>query len=257
MKAGTMRRISTTVLLLACGLAPREIRADDAYAGLNVFDKTNSAFVPKHKWMRRHEWLKRHESFVDIARQDNFDLLFIGDSLTDFWRTRGKAVWERNFGPLRAENFGISGDRTQNVFWRVQHGELDGTHPKLVVLLIGTDNSQSDSAENIATGITAIVKEIRARCPATKVLLLAIFPRADTPDETERDKISQKIRDTNKIIASLDDGTSIKYLDIGPKFADSSGALQKRVMPDFLHPNDKGYQIWADAILPTVNAMMR
>jgi lysophospholipase L1-like esterase len=248
--------ISAAAVVLACGLASSGIRATDAFAS-NLAGEPNAAAIPTHKWLKRHEWLAQHERFVAIAKEGNFDLLFLGDSITDFWRSRGKAAWERNFAPLRAENFGISGDYTQNVLWRVQHGELDGAHPRLVVLMIGTNNTRTDAAEDIASGIATIVKAIQAKSSTARVLLLAILPRANTPDEKEREQINQKIREVNKIISGLDDGKSVKYLDIGARFLNPDGTLPKSVMPDLLHPNDKGYQVLADAILPTVKDMMR
>jgi lysophospholipase L1-like esterase len=253
-KAKAYLPTATVALALLLGITAPAIRAADAFAGHDTVGKTNAAIVPVP---RDDKWLKRHENFVAIAKEGNFDLLFLGDSITDFWRSRGKAVWEQNFAPLKAENFGISGDRTQHVLWRIEHGELDGAHPKLIVLMIGTNNSKSDSATEIAEGVTAIVKQIQAKCPASTILLLAIFPRANMPDEEQNTQITGKIKDTNKIIAGLDDGKSIKFLDIGAKFLDSDGKLPKNVMPDLLHPNEKGYQIWADAILPIVKEMMK
>ncbi len=254
MKAKSNLLVSAATLVMMFGLAVPATRAADAFAGYDTAHKTNTAIVPVP---RDEKWVQRHEGFVAIAKEGNFDLLFLGDSITDFWRTRGKAVWDANFTPMKAANFGISGDRTQHVLWRIQNGELDGAHPKLTVLMIGTNNTRTNTAAEIAEGVTAIVKQIQAKCPAGKILLLGVFPRANTPDEAEREKISQKIKDINRIIAGLDDGKSVKYLDIGAKFLDADGKLPKTVMPDLLHPNEKGYQIWADAIAPTVKEMMK
>jgi lysophospholipase L1-like esterase len=220
-------------------------RADDQPAA-----RANTAIIPVP---RGTNWVKRHQGFVAIANKGDFDLLFLGDSITDFWRSRGKAVWETNFASLKAENFGISGDRTEHVLWRLRNGELDGAHPKLVVLMIGTNNSHTNSAPEIAEGVTAIVKEIQTRCAATKILLLGVFPRGEKPDAPER----AKLKDVNAIIAKLDDGSRVKYLDIGANFLDPDGTLPKSIMPDSLHPNESGYRIWAAAILPTVHAMMQ
>lgn len=125
-------------------------------------------------------WIKRHNGFTEAIAKNGKDaeLLFLGDSITDAWR--GKAAqptWNKYFAPYKALNFGIGGDRTQHVLWRLQHGELEGFRPKVAVLMIGTNNTGSDSAEQIAAGVTAIVKEIHKQSPNTKVLLLAIFPR--------------------------------------------------------------------------------
>src|SRR5437762_6002371 len=97
-------------------------------------------------------WTKRHEGFVAETQHGGIDLLFVGDSITDFWRRSGSNVWEKYYTPRHAANFGISGDRTEHVLWRIEHGELDGLHPKVVVLMIGTNNSNSNSPEDISAG---------------------------------------------------------------------------------------------------------
>ena len=194
---------------------------------------------------------KRHEQFLEIAKKGGVDLLFLGDSITDGWRGKnGKKTWDENFGPFNPANFGIGGDRTQHVLWRVQNGELEGIKPKLAVLMIGTNNG-GDSADDVASGITAIVKEVRTKSPTTKVLLLGIFPRGEKPNpgREKNDKV-------NGMVAKLDDAKEVKYLDIGAKFLAEDKTISKEVMPDFLHLTEKGYQIWAGAILPTVKEMM-
>ncbi len=205
-------------------------------------------------------WLRRHEAFVAQARQGGIDLLFMGDSITDFWRNRGSNVWNKYYAPRHAANFGISGDRTQHVLWRLDHGELDGIHPKVVVLMIGTNNTGKERdrttirntvPETIA-GVQAVVADLRARLPDTKILLLAIFPRG-TLDDPQRAQVAL----LNPVIAKLDDGNSVRFLDIGPKFLESDGTLPRSIMPDLLHPNQHGYQIWADAMNPTLDAMLQ
>ncbi len=202
----------------------------------------------------------RHDGFVEIAKKGDIDLLFLGDSITDGWRSAqndkngrgGKKIWDATFAPLKAVNFGIGGDRTQHVLWRMENGELEGYKPKLCVLMIGTNNG-GDSKEDVALGITTIVKEIQKRQPETKILLLGIFPRGAKADDKGRAKNNQ----VNEIVAKLDDGgKTVKYMDIGDKFLDEKKDLPADIMPDALHPNTKGYQIWADAILPTVKEMM-
>ena len=210
-----------------------------------------SATTPKP---RDEKWVKRHEGFNAIAKQGNVDLLFLGDSITDGWRSRGKATWEKYFAHLKAANFGIGGDRTQHVLWRLQNGNLDGITPKLAVLMIGTNNLSNAQDDDIAAGITAIIKEVQKRSPKTKILLLGIFPRGAAADNAAR----PRIKNINSIVCKLDDGgRTIKYLDIGAKFLDKDGTLPKEIMPDALHPNDKGYIIWADAIKDVVNEMLK
>ncbi len=213
--------------------------------------KENTAIVPSP---RDKNWVKRHDGFVDIAKKGGVDLLFLGDSITDGWRGGGKAVWEKNYGSLKAANFGIGGDQTQHVLWRLENGELDGIKPKLAVLMIGTNNLGGNKDEQIADGVKAIVEELHKQTPDTKLLLLGIFPRG----MKATDKARARIKNINSIIAKLDDGgKTIKYLDIGDKFLEANGTLPKSIMPDALHPNEKGYEIWAAAIEPSVHEMMK
>ena len=196
-------------------------------------------------------WVQRHEGFVAIAKQGGVDVLFLGDSITDFWRNRGKAVWETNFASLKAANFGISGDRTQHVLWRMEHGELDGIKPKVVVLMIGTNNTGKErdgvtsrnQPPEVIEGVTAVVKGLRAKLPETKILLLAIFPRGQKDDP-----VRAQLKEINAAIAKLADGQYVKFLDINQQFLEPDGTLSTEVMPDLLHPSEKGYQIWAGAI---------
>ena len=190
-------------------------------------------------------FIKTHEGYVAIAKAGGVDVLFLGDSITAGWRGAGKDVWEKSFAAYKTANFGIGGDRTQHVLWRITNGELDGIKPKVVVLMIGTNNSGGDDADGITKGVTAIVKAIHAKSPSTKILLLAIFPRGEKPNP-QREKLTK----VNEAIAKLDDGKSVHYLDIGGKFLAADGMLTKDIMPDFLHLSKAGYQIWADAITP-------
>ena len=194
---------------------------------------------------------KRHEGFVEIAKKGGVDFLLLGDSITDGWRGGGKKAYTENFEPLKAANFGIGGDRTQHVLWRLKNGELEGITPKVCMLMIGTNNG-GDSAEDVAAGVTAIVKEIHGKSPKTKILLLGIFPRGEKPypGREKNDKV-------NAIVAKLDDGgKTVKYMDIGAKFLSEDKSISKEVMPDFLHLTPKGYQIWAEAVLPTVKELL-
>jgi lysophospholipase L1-like esterase len=190
----------------------------------------------------------RHDGFVALAKAGGIDLLFLGDSITDGWRGTGKAVWDKYFLPLKAENFGIGGDRTEHVIWRIRHGEFEGITPKLVVLMIGTNNS--DSAADVALGIKTIIKDIQDRSPKSRILLLDIFPRGEKPEGREKNEA------VNKIISTYADNEKVVYRDIGPSFLTKDGTLSTDIMPDLLHPNLKGYQIWADAIIDTVKQMM-
>ena len=209
---------------------------------------------------RSPSWVKRHEGFVQVAQKGGIDVLFMGDSITDFWRNRGSNVWNQFYAPRHAANFGISGDRTQHVLWRIDHGELDGIHPKVVVLMIGTNNTGKENdrktprntVPEVAAGVQAVVNDIRARLPDSKILLLAIFPRG-TLDDPQRAQVAL----LNTLIAKLDNGKMVTFLDIGPRFLDFDGTLPRRLMPDLLHPNAQGYQIWAEAMGPTLDALLK
>jgi lysophospholipase L1-like esterase len=209
---------------------------------------------------RDAKWVARHEGFVQEAQKGGIDLLFLGDSITDFWRYKGSNVWNQYYVSRHAANFGISGDRTQHVLWRMDYGELDGIKPKVVVLMIGTNNTgkERDSGKTRNTvpetieGVQAVVRELRVRLPDSKILLLAIFPRGEL-DNPQRAQVAL----VNTAIAKLDDGRMVKYLDINPKFLEADGTLPRSIMPDLLHPNEKGYQIWAEAMEPTLAGMLK
>jgi lysophospholipase L1-like esterase len=202
----------------------------------------------------------RHETFVNIAKAGNIDLLFVGDSITDwfYWpRGNGAAtggkVWEANFTPLKPANFAIAGDTTQGVLWRMQNGELEGFKAKLIVLMLGTNNTNRNPNDEIVDGDRLIIEEFKKRQPQAKVLLLAIFPRnadANAP-------IRATIKEINSKLAMLADNKQVFYLDIGEKFLTADGTLTTEIMGDGLHPTEKGYQIWADATLPTVKNLMK
>lgn len=208
-------------------------------------------------------WAKRHQSFVDRAKQGNVDVLFVGDSITQGWEGAGRKVWEERFAKWNPVNFGIGGDRTEHVLWRMTEGnELEGIDPKVIVLMIGTNNFGSNTADEIAAGVKAIVAEFRKREPQANVLLLGVFPRSEKPgrevkaDVVPANDLHPKARQVNQQIAKLDDGKAIKYLDIGPKFLNAEGGLAKKVMPDFLHLSPEGYKIWADAIERPVSELL-
>jgi beta-glucosidase len=201
---------------------------------------------------RDGNWMKRHESFNERVKQGNVDLLFIGDSITQAWEGPGKDVWAKHYGSRNAVNLGIGGDRTQHVLWRLDHGNIDGIKPKLAVLMIGTNNSGSNTPEQIAEGVAAIVNKLREKLPDTKVLVLGIFPRGADNNDARR-QVNAK---ANEIIAKLADGKMVEYLDIGPKFLGADGTLSKDIMPDLLHLNPQSYQIWADAIEDHVKRLM-
>ena len=201
---------------------------------------------------RDGNWMKRHESFNERVKKGSADLLFIGDSITQGWEGAGKEVWKQHYDKRNAVNLGIGGDRTQPGLWRLDNGNIEGIQPKLAVLMIGTNNSSTNTPQEIADGIKAIVDKLRTKLPQTKVLILAVFPRGANADDARR-KVNIA---TNEIAAKYADGKHVFYLDIGPKFLGADGTLSKEIMPDLLHLSPKGYQIWADSIEAEVKKLM-
>ncbi len=208
----------------------------------------------------------KHESFNQISKQGEAPLVFLGDSITAGWSGKGLEAWNRYWAPLKAANFGIGGDRTEHILWRLQHGNYDGLKPKLTVLMIGTNNTghqgramaehggaiYQSSPEQTAEGVAAIVDLLREKQPRMKILLLAIFPRGADPSDEKR----KQNEATNQLIAGLADGRTVHYLDINDRFLEPDGTLSRDIMPDLLHPGAAGYQIWSEAIEGKVRELM-
>ncbi len=211
--------------------------------------RANTAIEPVS---RADEWWQtRHTKMNERVKQGNADLLYIGDSITHGWEGGGKDVWEQYYGDRNAVNLGIGGDQTQHVLWRLENGNIDGLSPKLAIIMIGTNNLGANTAEEIAEGVSAIVGKLRNDLPNMKILLLAIFPRTDVPQE-----IQDKLKKTNGIIAGLASDDMVDYFDIGREFLDLEGNLPKSIMPDLLHPNTTGYKLWAAAVEPRIAELL-
>lgn len=205
----------------------------------------NSAIVPS----LAGGFVTKHNQNKEIAKAGNIDVLFMGDSITDFWRSEtgayaGKPVFDKYFGGVKVANFGISGDTTQGVLYRLKNGEGQGYQPKAVMLMIGTNNKGRNTPAEIAEGIGAIVLELRNDFPNAKILLLGIFPHGASPTAPQR----AQIKEINEKIAKLNDDKFVFYRDIGEKFLDAQGNIPQDVMSDALHPSAKGYEIWAEAV---------
>ena len=203
----------------------------------------------------------RHEGFVEIAKKGNIDLLLHGDSITDWWvqGDDNKAMFDKFFGSMKTANFAIAGDTTQGVLWGLKNGEGQGFQPKAIMVMIGTNNTGgtnyagTSTAPDIAEGVGAVVQEMRTDFQDAKILLLAIFPRG-LPGDSVRDKIAE----TNRIIAKLDDQRQVFYMDIGPQFLDAQGYLLPGTFrPDNLHPTAKGYDIWGTAVKDKLAELMK
>jgi lysophospholipase L1-like esterase len=209
-----------------------------------------------NEWWSINWWLPRHlQKLAEVKSNKNTQVIFIGDSITHGWENDGFNVWNKNYKKYDAIDLGFSGDRTENILWRLQNGEVDGINPKVAVLMFGTNNTgqRMEDPKTTALGIKRNIEELQQRLPNTKILLLAVFPRDEKPDGQMR----QVNNVLNTIISDFADNKKIFYLDINKSFLDESGILPKDIMPDFLHPNEQGYEIWAKAMAPTLNRLLK
>jgi len=195
----------------------------------------------------------RHDANVAIAKKGDIDLLFAGDSITDWWVTNGKVAFAKFFGGIKVADFAIAGDTTQGVLYRLQNGEGQGFQPKAIMLMIGTNNIGRNTAGEIADGVIADLNEMQKDFPNAKILLLGVFPRG-LPTDPNRVTIAG----INAIISKLDDGKHIFYMDIGSKFLGADGAfLPNTFLADNLHPQEAGYEIWGDAVKDKLAELMK
>ena len=199
----------------------------------------------------------KHEANRARAAQGDVDVLFVGDSITDFWRNEtggfaGKAVLDEYWGDLEIANFGIAGDTTQGVLYRLNNGEGEGFSPTAVMVMIGTNNTRANIAGEIAEGIGAVVLSLQNHFPDAKILLLGVFPRS-TPDSPFRPQIAE----INRIISRLHDGERVFYKDIGDVFLAPDGTIPEEIMSDGLHPGPQGYRLWAEAVNEDLRALLR
>ena len=204
--------------------------------------------------------MKRHAEKMGIVTNGGAKVVFIGDSITHNWESSGKAQWKKYFasGRRAALNLGTSADRTEHVLWRItEGGELDGYEAKCILLMIGTNNTGHfpfavEPPIDTILGVKRILDAIAEKQPKAKVILTAIFPRGERPDDPNRVKNDV----VNKEIAKFADGRKVIWCDFSDKFLDSKGRLSREVFPDLLHPNDRGYEIWASAVIPLVDKVL-
>ncbi len=220
----------------------------------------NSAIVPAPKLEEDfYDWWQRHDAILKIKDEMNPEIVLIGDSITHLWGGQpewtgrppnGARAFAATFAGTRVLNLGYGYDRTQNVLWRLDHGEFEGLHPKFVVLNIGTNNfattahARANSPAEIAEAIRAILLRLRAKAPETRIILMGIFPRGEKPEDPMRAKIAE----LNRLIADFANAPGITFLDIGARLTQTDGTISKQTMGDFLHPSESGYAIWGDAL---------
>lgn len=201
----------------------------------------------EYPWMSVADWYRAHADDVEVAARGEAKLLFLGDSIFQGWQWAPS--WEREFADYRPANFGIGGDKTENLLWRIQNGATGKLDPQAVVVLIGVNNfgHNSDSPEAVYAGISANVKQAKASFPNAQIILLGVLPYKEKADSPEREKVAE----VNRMLASLAD-ESVRVLDVGAIFLDANGSIPKDVMGDFLHPTEHGYDLLAQALAPII-----
>jgi len=230
----------------------------------------NSAVVPVSKLENdSYDWWARHADVMRIKDSINPEIVLIGNSITHFWGgepklksadgkpriPNGPTTWASLFGNYRVLNLGFGWDRTQNVLWRLDHGELDGLHPRKVIIDLGTnntsqtENARMNTAPEIVEGIRAVCMRVRSKVPEAKIILMAVFPREEKPTHPRRILINQ----INKLLEAFANENNIDFVDIGPKMLAPDGTLPREIANDFCHPTEKGYQIWANEIREMVD----
>lgn len=244
---------SRLAMLLTSALAAHCAFANDAAAikPTPVCATTAAPRAVDYPWMSIERWRGMYADQVARAAQGGVDVMFLGDSITEMWP---KPVWEASFGRLKAANFGIGGDHTGNVLWRLQNPAITGLKPKLVVLLIGVNNLNlcGETPEQVFSGIQAVVARLRTLYPSARILLNAVLPAGEAPDAPVR----QRIVALDKMVATLDDGKHVYFHDYGPRFIRADGTLSAENQPDFLHLSEQGYRIWAAAMRPDIEKLL-
>ena len=200
--------------------------------------------------------LSRHKE-IEKVRGETVDLVLLGDSIMHFWEWKHPKSWAKLTAGRKVLNLGYGGDRTQNIIWRINHGELDGYEAKCVVLMIGTNNNSSNSSkpEDVAGGIEKIVNMIRAKQPKAKIVLHPIFPRGDSAQSQRHAAARERNDRTNVLLKQFaeKDGKLV-WIDFNDKLVDATGWVPKSIMPDQIHPSAVGYDIWMKALAPVIDA---
>lgn len=218
-------------------------------------EKISTTAQPQDEDWSRSWWMKRHQQKVNLAQKTDPDLVLLGDSITHHWEKSGKQVWQKWFADINTLNLGFSGDRTENVLWRIRNGEISDINPKLVILMIGTNNTghRMEAPEDIVKGIEQIIVELQTRLPNSKILLLDIFPRGATAADLARINNAK----VNQLLKPLAAEKKIRQINLNSIFLDEAANLPKSIMPDALHPNKTGYQLWAKALAPYIRAHIK
>lgn len=201
------------------------------------------------------DWIRTFDGQLGRTKQGDVGVVFVGDSITQGWGGDGKALWAEHFAPLKAVNYGIGGDATRQVLWRIEHGLVDGLTPKLVVVAIGTNNLYQDynggTDAEIAAGVKAVVDAIHAKVTQAKILVLGMLPRQNS-------YFCDRIATINALSAKLDNGTTIRFLDPGANFLEAPGTVKAELyQKDQVHLTVAGYQTFAAAIQPLFDSLLK
>ncbi len=237
----------------------KSVHADPAYAAILADMKqryhalrrqydVNNSVIPTQR-MVEEWWRARWQQKLKETRAGrDCPLIFLGDSITQGWEENGKAVWEKHFAPVQALNLGFSGDRTEHLLWRIKYGGLDALHPRAAIMLIGTNNTGhlQRPAEETAAGIRAVIGEFQKQLPRTPLVLLAIFPRGEHPDDPLRRR-NDEINDRIRLLA---DGARVIWMDLCEGFLRPDKTLSREIMPDYLHLSPAGYELWSRGLEP-------
>jgi platelet-activating factor acetylhydrolase IB subunit beta/gamma len=252
-KTSAFRRIALLFALLVVHAAA--VRADGPSGPIVKGPPSEAAWGYYAQWPEG--WIGIHNNLLKLTGRGGIDVVFLGDSITQLWDKDGKAAWEATFAPLNAANYGIGADSTRQVIWRLENGEFDGLEPKLVVLMIGTNNLYVDTDPNSGTdaqideGVKKILGMIQAKAPKSKILLVGVLPR-------QNKYFCDRIVKLNSLLSENASGDKIRYVDVSPEFVDDQGNVKPELFsPDLIHPNAKGYEVLAAALKPSVDQMLK
>ena len=213
--------------------------------------RINSAVFPTGKF----DWFELTKAQIETGKKNaaTCQIIFDGDSYMVGWHAAANLVWKQHYAEFNAVNFGIDGDTTAQILWRLLQGQGEGMHPKLIDLMVGSNSIKRNSSAEIAEGVKAVLDAYQKRFPAAVILLQGILPRNDKPDNPFR----IQIKEVNELLSKLGDGKKVIFIDFGDKFLQPDGTINRDLMPNLLLPNVKGYQVWADAIQPIVDSVFQ
>jgi lysophospholipase L1-like esterase len=241
-------------------MADEWVRVYGSFYGSPLLDpQRNSAVAPLPKLEQdSYDWYQRHAAVLNLQTNMEPEIVLVGDSITHFWagepranHQNGSNSWAQTFGGHAVLNLGFGWDRTQNVLWRLDHGEMDGLTPRTIVLNIGcnnfsgTANARANTPEEVCAAIQIICDRLLAKSPASRMVVMGVFPRGASATDPKR-ALHRKLNEL--LSAALAGRPQVTFLDIGDKFLEPDGSLSREIFSDGTHPTDKGYAIWGQAL---------